>query len=64
MRSADSRMVSFLEISSDLSISTPLVNISLRAMCAAVSLTLASSVSENPVANSWLVKQTQGMDVG
>lgn len=52
MRSADSRMASFLEITSDLSISRPLVNKSLRAMDAAVSLTLASSVSDNPVANS------------
>lgn len=55
MRSADSRMASFLEITSDLSISRPLVNKSLRAMYAAVSLTLASSVSDNPVANSWLL---------
>lgn len=52
MRSADPRMASLLEISSDLSISIPLVNKSLRAMYAAVSLTLASSVPENPVANS------------
>lgn len=52
MRSADSRMVSLLEICSDLSISRPLVNKSLRAMYAAVSLTLASSVFENPVTNS------------
>lgn len=54
MRSADSRMTSFLEICSDLSISRPLVNISLRAMYAAVSLTLDSCVPESPVANSWL----------
>lgn len=54
MRSADSRMASLLEISSDLSISSPLVNKSLRAMYAAVSLTLASSVPEYPVANSSL----------
>lgn len=63
MRSADSRMVSFLEICSDLSISRPLVNRSLRAMYAAVSLTLVSSVSESPVANSWLGAE-RGMDVG
>lgn len=54
MRSADSRMASFLEICSDLSISRPLVNKSMRAMYAAESLTLAPSVSENPVANSSL----------
>lgn len=66
MRSADSRMASLLEISSDLSISSPLVNKSLRAMYAAVSLPLASSVSENPVAKSWLgIRRAEpGMDVG
>lgn len=52
MRSAVWRMASFLEIRSDLAVSRPPVNTSLRDVHAAERLALHSSVSEYPAANS------------
>lgn len=54
MRSADSRMDTFLDVCSVRSISNPLVNRFLRAMYPALSFIRASSVSESPLAYSWL----------
>lgn len=61
MRSADSRMATLLEVC-DLSISSPPVYRSLWAMYAADSFTRASSVSDNPLANSWLGLKSRAVE--
>lgn len=60
MCSAERRMASFLEVSSDLSVSRPLVNTSLRDVYAAERLALDSSASKYPAANSWLRELRRG----